>query len=98
MKRKLRKSIKRKLIITLFCVLSAIVGFYVQRKINYVNEYVSDHNTGNVIIDNIVDGKIRFEKRWNKCEERNNITFKDKKISNHKSYKHWKNKIRRFVK
>ena len=40
MKRKLRKSIKRKLIVVLFCVLSAIAGFYVQRKINYVNEYV----------------------------------------------------------
>lgn len=41
MKRKLRKSIKRKLVISLFCVLSAIAGFYVQRKINYVNEYVN---------------------------------------------------------
>ena len=41
MKRKLRKSIKRKLVILLFCTLSAIAGFYVQRKINYVNEYVN---------------------------------------------------------
>ena len=40
MKRKLRKSIKKKLIVILFCALSAIAGFYVQRKINYVNEYV----------------------------------------------------------
>ena len=40
MKRKLRKSIKRKLTIALLCVLSAIGGFFIQRKINYVNEYV----------------------------------------------------------
>ena len=40
MKRKLRKSIKKKLIVVLFCALSVIAGFYVQRKINYVNEYV----------------------------------------------------------
>ena len=40
MKRKLRKRVKRKLIVILFCVLSAIVGFYVQRRLNYVNEYV----------------------------------------------------------
>ena len=41
MKRKMRKSIKNKLIIALFAVLSAIAGFYIQRKINYVNEYVN---------------------------------------------------------
>ena len=41
MKRKMRKSIKRKLIVSLFCVLSAIAGFYVQRRINFVNEYVN---------------------------------------------------------
>ena len=41
MKRKLRKSIKRKLFTLLFCVLSVIAGFYVQRKKNYVNEYVN---------------------------------------------------------
>lgn len=41
MKRKTRrKRAKKSLIIVLFCVISAIVGFYVQRKINYVNEYV----------------------------------------------------------
>ena len=35
-----RKRVKRSLIVVLFCVLSAILGFYIQRKINYVNEYV----------------------------------------------------------
>ena len=35
-----RKRVKRSLIVVLFCVLSAIAGFYVQRKINFVNEYV----------------------------------------------------------
>lgn len=41
MKRKTRrKRVKKSLIVVLLCVLSAIVGFYVQRRINYVNEYV----------------------------------------------------------
>ena len=40
MKRKMRKRVKRSLIVVLCCVLSAIGGFYVQRRINYVNEYV----------------------------------------------------------
>ena len=35
-----RKRVKRSLIVVLFCVLSAIAGFYIQRKLNYVNEYV----------------------------------------------------------
>ncbi len=35
-----RKRIKRSLIVVLLCVLSAIAGFYIQRKKNYVNEYV----------------------------------------------------------
>ena len=35
-----RKRVKRSLIVVLLCVLSAIGGFYVQRKKNYVNEYV----------------------------------------------------------
>ena len=39
-KRKLRKKAKSSLIVLLFCVLSAIGGFYIQRKKNYVNEYV----------------------------------------------------------
>ena len=39
-KRKLRKKAKSSLIIILLFVLSAIAGFYVQRKVNYVNEYV----------------------------------------------------------
>ena len=39
-KRKLRKKAKSSLIIALLFVLSAIAGFYVQRKVNYVNEYV----------------------------------------------------------
>ena len=38
--RKLRKSVKNALIIMLLCVLSAIGGFYLQRKKNYVNETV----------------------------------------------------------
>ena len=40
-KRSKRKSVKKSLIVALFCVLSAIAGFYVQRKINFVNEYVN---------------------------------------------------------
>ena len=39
-KKKLRKKAKSGLIVLLFCVLSAIGGFYIQRKKNYVNEYV----------------------------------------------------------
>ena len=35
-----RRRVRRSLIVTLFCVLAAIGGFYVQRRINYVNEYV----------------------------------------------------------
>ena len=35
-----RRRVKRSLIVVLFCVLSAIGGFYIQRKKNYVNEYV----------------------------------------------------------
>ena len=41
MKRKnKRKKVKKKLIIILLCVLSAILGFYIQRRINFVNEPV----------------------------------------------------------
>ncbi len=40
MKKKTRKSIKKKLIVCLCCVISAIGGFYIQRKKNFVNEYV----------------------------------------------------------
>lgn len=40
-KRTRRKKAKKTLIVALFCVLSAIAGFYVQRKINFVNEYVN---------------------------------------------------------
>ena len=36
-----RRKAKRSLIIALFCVLSAIAGFYIQRRINFVNEYVN---------------------------------------------------------
>ena len=39
-RRTTRKRVKKSLIVVLFCVLSAIGGFYVQRKINFVNEYV----------------------------------------------------------
>ena len=39
-KRKLRKRAKSSLIVLLFCVLSGIAGFYVQRKLNFVNEPV----------------------------------------------------------
>lgn len=39
-KKKLRKKAKSSLIILLLCALSAIAGFYIQRKKNYVNEYV----------------------------------------------------------
>ena len=43
-KKKVKKSIKRKcrnfLVIVLLCALSAILGFYIQRKKNFVNEYV----------------------------------------------------------
>ena len=35
-----RKRVKKSLIVVLLCVLSAIAGFYVQRKKNFVNEYV----------------------------------------------------------
>lgn len=38
--KKIRKKIKNFLIVLLFLVLSSITGFYVQRKINFVNEYV----------------------------------------------------------
>ena len=36
-----RKRVKKSLVIVLLCVLSAIAGFYIQRKQNYVNEYVN---------------------------------------------------------
>ena len=39
-KKKLRKKAKHSLIVVLLFVLSAIIGFYVQRKINFVNEPV----------------------------------------------------------
>ena len=39
-KKKLRKKAKSSLIILLLCALSAIGGFYIQRKKNFVNEYV----------------------------------------------------------
>ena len=39
-KKKLRKRARSSLIVILCCVLSAIGGFYIQRKKNYVNEYV----------------------------------------------------------
>lgn len=39
-RRSRRRRVKRSLIVILFCVLSAIGGFYIQRKINFVNEYV----------------------------------------------------------
>ena len=35
-----RKRIKKSLIVVLLCVLSAIIGFYVQRKIHFINEPV----------------------------------------------------------
>ena len=38
--KKIRKKTKQVLIILLCCVLSSILGFYLQRKANYVNEYV----------------------------------------------------------
>ena len=37
---KLRKKVKNILIVLLLCCLSAILGFYIQRKMNYKNEYV----------------------------------------------------------
>ena len=39
-KKKLRKKFKGFLVVLLLCVLSAIGGFYIQRKKNFVNEYV----------------------------------------------------------
>ena len=39
-KRKMRKNAKKTLIVLLLCTISAIGGFYIQRKKNYVNEYV----------------------------------------------------------
>ena len=36
-----RKRVKRSLVVLLLCVLSAIAGFYIQRKKNFVNEYVN---------------------------------------------------------
>lgn len=40
LKKKFRRRMRQQLIIILFCVLSAIAGFYLQRKHNFVNEYV----------------------------------------------------------
>ena len=37
---RLRKKVKNILIVLLLCCLSAILGFYIQRKMNYKNEYV----------------------------------------------------------
>lgn len=37
---RLRKKVKNFLIVLLLCCLSAILGFYIQRKMNYKNEYV----------------------------------------------------------
>lgn len=39
-KKRFKKTCRNYLLILLFCVLSAIIGFYIQRKKNYVNEYV----------------------------------------------------------
>ena len=39
-RRSKRRKVKKSLIVVLFCVLSAIAGFYIQRKKNFVNEYV----------------------------------------------------------
>ena len=39
-RRSKRRRVKKSLIVVLLCVLSAIAGFYIQRKKNYVNEYV----------------------------------------------------------
>ena len=40
-----RRKVKKSLIVVLLCVLSAITGFYVQRKKNFVNEYVKVNYT-----------------------------------------------------
>ncbi len=40
MRSKKRKKVKRSLVVILLCVLSAIIGFYIQRKKNFVNEVV----------------------------------------------------------
>ena len=39
-RRSKRRRVKRSLIVVLLCVLSAIAGFYIQRKQHFVNEYV----------------------------------------------------------
>lgn len=52
--KKLRKKVKTTLIILLLCVLSSIVAFYIQRKENFVNEYVD-------VTYNIVDTKEEYK-------------------------------------
>ena len=48
-----RKRVKRSLIVVLLCVLSAIGGFYIQRKKNFVNEYVKvEYKTVNTEVVN----------------------------------------------
>ncbi len=49
--RKLRKNVRNTLIVLLCCFISACIGFYLQRKANYVNEYVD-------VTYNVVDTKI----------------------------------------
>ena len=39
--KKLRKNVRNSLIVILFCAISFIAGFYIQRKKNFVNEYVT---------------------------------------------------------
>ena len=52
-KRNKRKRVKRRLIIVLLCVLSAIAGFYIQRKKNFVNEVVKvEYKTVNTEVVN----------------------------------------------
>ena len=52
-KRTKRKKVKRSLIVVLLCVLSAIAGFYIQRKKNFVNEVVKvEYKTVNTEVVN----------------------------------------------
>lgn len=63
------------------------------REVPYVKEYVSDCNTGNQCVGNVVDGKIRFFIKEDSCIFYNNIKLGQEGYKKMNAYKRWENKI-----
>lgn len=55
-----------------------------------VSERLSDHNTGNTCIDNVVDGSIRFHVKDSSCKEFGNIVIDGNNYKQTKAYMNWK--------